>query len=177
MTTAGEDRWHPRKGATCEADPRRAEIIKRDTGAERLKTISTLAAKETGRETEGGEETRFERAQIEWQNGCKLDDDDDNGDTLSADEVTRYRRIATRANFVAHDRMDIAFATKEATERMTSPTQDDWNKLVRIGRVVNCYEYQMNPGSCSLHRFRVGWVQEDEKVNIRRMHPQRTAHA
>ena len=70
--------------------------------------------------------------------GGKIDDDD-NGDTLSADEVTRYRRIAARANFSAQDRMDIAFATKEATKRLTSPTEDDWNKLVRIGRYLVRY--------------------------------------
>ena len=45
-------RWHSRKRITYEADPRHAEIIIRDTGAEKLKTISTPAAKETGRETE-----------------------------------------------------------------------------------------------------------------------------
>ena len=46
LTTVGEDgdltkdarvlnrieRWHPRKGITHEADPRHAEIIRRDTG-------------------------------------------------------------------------------------------------------------------------------------------------
>ena len=50
-----------------EADLRHAEIISRDAGAEKLEAISKPAAKETGRETE--EETRFERAQIEWQVG------------------------------------------------------------------------------------------------------------
>ena len=82
----------------------------------------------------------------------KLGDNIDNGsygNPLRADEITRYRRIAARANFLAQDRMDIAFATKEATRRMTPPAKDDWNKLVRIGRyfvryfrVVNSYKYQ-----------------------------------
>ena len=45
-------RWHPREEITYEADPRRAELISRDTGAENLKTISTPAAKETRRESE-----------------------------------------------------------------------------------------------------------------------------
>ena len=68
---------------------------------------------------------------------------------LSADEVTRYMRIASRANFLAQDRMDIAHARNEATRRMTSPTRDDWNKLVnqerylvRYPRVVNWYKDQ-----------------------------------
>ena len=79
--------------------------------------------------------------------GGKIDDDD-NGDTLSADEVTRCRRTAARATFLAQGRLDIACATKEATRRMMSPTKDDWNKLVRPGkyllrypRVVNWYKY------------------------------------
>ena len=83
MTMVGEDddlvmearvlnrivRWHPRKGITYEAGPKHAEIISRDTGAEKHNTISTPAAKETGRETGGGEETGLERARIEWQGG------------------------------------------------------------------------------------------------------------
>ena len=35
--------WHPREGITYEADPRHAEIISRDTGAENFKTISKPA--------------------------------------------------------------------------------------------------------------------------------------
>ena len=65
--------------------------------------------------------------------------DDDKDEALSADEVTRYRRIAARANFLAQDMMDIAYATKEATRRMTAPTTDDWNKLVRLGRYFAQY--------------------------------------
>ena len=87
--------------------------------------------------------------------------DDDNGDALSADEVMRHRRFAARANFWAHDRMDIAFATEEAAGRMTSPTRDDWNKLVRIGRHLVRYPRVVN---WYLHRFRLGWVQKDEKI-------------
>ena len=37
-------------------------------------------------------------------------DDGDRNDALSADEGTRYSRIAARANFMAHDRMDLANA-------------------------------------------------------------------
>ena len=77
--------------------------------------------------------------------GCKLDDDD--GDTLSSDEVTRHRR--SRANFLAQYRMDVAFATKGATRGLTAPNRDDWDKLVRLGRylvrytrVVNWFKHQ-----------------------------------
>ena len=42
--------------------------------------------------------------------GDKIDNGS-NGNTLSADEMTRYRRIVSRANFLVQDRMDVAFAT------------------------------------------------------------------
>ena len=99
--------------------------------------------------------------------GDKIDDDN-NGDTLNADEVTRYRTIAARANFLAQDRMDIALATKEATRRMTSPTKDDWNKLLRQGRyLVRCSKYQNESeqvvASTDLDWV---WVQKEEKIDI-----------
>ena len=62
-------RWHPRDGVTCEADPRHAEIIRRDTGAENLKTVSTPAANETGKETEEEKRQDLQKAEIEWKAG------------------------------------------------------------------------------------------------------------
>ena len=52
--------------------------------------------------------------------GDKIDDDK-NGDTLSADEMTRYRRIAARENFLAQDTTYIVIATKEANVRWMHP--------------------------------------------------------
>ena len=48
--------------------------------------------------------------------------------------MIRYRRIAARANFLTQDKVDIAFATKDATRRMTSPTNVDWNKIRPISQ-------------------------------------------
>ena len=133
-------RRHPRKENTYEADPRHAEIISHETGAETLKTIPTLAARETERET-GGEETRFERAQVERQ---ILNDDD--ADTLSSDEVTRYRRTAARGSFLAQERMDIPLAAMEATwrahQRRLAQTRPAGRDSVRYSRVVNWYKHQ-----------------------------------
>ena len=56
--------------------------------------------------------------------------------TLNADKVTRYR-IAARANFLAQDKMDIVFSTKEATRRMTRIGR----YLVRYPTVVNWYKH------------------------------------
>ena len=41
---------------------------------------------------------------------------------------------------ISWHRMDIAFATKEATRRMTSDTKDDCNRLVRLGRYLVRYQ-------------------------------------
>ena len=70
-------RWHSRKGITYETDPRHAEIISCETG--------------TGRETEEEKRQHVNERRLSGTLGCKLDDDD--GDTLSSDEVTRHRRI------------------------------------------------------------------------------------
>ena len=52
MTMVREDDDMAKEARTCEAVPRHAEVIRRDAGAEKLKTITTPASKETRRETE-----------------------------------------------------------------------------------------------------------------------------
>ena len=139
----------------------RAEIISRETGAEDLKIISTPAAKETGRETEEEKRHYLNDRRLSGKVGCKLDDDD--GDTLSSDEVTRYSRIAARANFLAQDRTDIAFI---GVSDKVSSQPDEFVPVVFGGRrhshrrslpsVVNRYNDQNEsdqvvPGGC-FHR-------------------------
>ena len=138
-------KWHPREGITFEADLRHAEIISRDKGAENLNTTSTPAAKETERETEEEKRQDLKERRVSGKLGSKMNDDDKDA-ALSADAVTRYRRIAARANFLAQDRMDNRVCYEGSIE---GPTTDDWNKLVRLGRyfarytrVVNWYKYQ-----------------------------------
>ena len=113
------------------------------------------------------------------------DTEDDKDDALSAVETIRYRRFAARANHLAPDRMDIAYATKEATRRMTVPTKDDWNKLVRLGRycarypkLMNWYRYQGasdNVVACTDSDW--AGVQKQTKIDVWRVHSRRTAHA
>ena len=140
MITMGEDddmakearvlnrivRWHPRERTTHEAVQ---SWHRSRESQDHLNTGCEGNEKGTG----GGDETRFERAQSEWKVG-KQDEWWRPRTRRWADEVTEYKWIAAQANFLAQDRMDIACATKEATRRMTVPTTDDWNKLVRLGR-------------------------------------------
>ena len=112
--------------------------------------------------------------------------DDNNGDTLGADEVTRYRRICRKGEFLGTEQDGHRVCHKGSNgENDITPAKDDWSKLVRLGRylvrcprVVNWYKNQKETEeAAALHGFRLGWVQKNEKINVRRMHPQRTAHA
>ena len=91
-----------------------------------------------GKETEEEKRQGLQKRRLSAKLGSKMNDDE-NDEALSAEEMTRFRRIAARANFLAQDKMDIAYATKEATRRMTAPTTEDWNKLVRLGRYLARY--------------------------------------
>ena len=94
-------RWHPRKGISYEAVLRHAGIT-RDTGAEKLKAVSTPTAKEMGREREERRQDMNER-RLSGKLGDKIGNGS-NGSTLSAE---RYKRVAAKASFLAQDRMDI----------------------------------------------------------------------
>ena len=68
---------------------------------------------------------------------------------LDPKEATTYRRAAARMNYMALDRADMAFASKEASRGMARPTRGDIVRLKRtlrylVGapRVVNKYVWQ-----------------------------------
>ena len=58
------------------------------------------------------------------------------GQRLGPEETTRYRALCARLNFLALDRIDIQYASKEASRRMSSPQAGDWLLLKRIGRYL-----------------------------------------
>ena len=60
-----------------------------------------------------------------------------------------YRAIVARANYLAPDRPDIAFAAKDLARSMSSPCRGDWDRLKRLARylkgkprVVKKYRWQ-----------------------------------
>ena len=129
-----------------------------------------------GREAEEEKRQVLNERKLNAMLGGKSNDDN-NDDTWNAEEVTRCGRIAARVIFLAHDRIDIAFATKEATRKMTSPTKDDWNKLTRIGRYLVRYpRVRTNPSKLYLAQVRVGLGAEGRE-DRHLADPQRTAHA
>ena len=51
-------------------------------------------------------------------------------------EATQYRALAARLNYLALDRIDIQFATKEVAKYMATPHQAHWILLKRLARYL-----------------------------------------
>ena len=60
----------------------------------------------------------------------------DNREMLPDGDARRYREWAARANYLAQDRMDIQYATKEVCRGMCNPTKGDAKKLRRLTRYL-----------------------------------------
>ena len=55
---------------------------------------------------------------------------------LAPREASLYRAIVARINFLAADRPDVQFASKEASRKMSCPRHVDWAAVKRIGRYL-----------------------------------------
>jgi hypothetical protein len=55
---------------------------------------------------------------------------------LGAEDARDYRGVAARANYLALDRSDIQFSTKEVCRGMANPSVADKKKLKRLGRFL-----------------------------------------
>ena len=78
---------------------------------------------------------------------------DEETELLDAATISRFRSLVMRANYLALDRPDIAYAAKELARRMSAPTVDDWAGLKRLvrylkgrPRLVWFYKQQEDPG-------------------------------
>ena len=58
-------------------------------------------------------------------------------DILVGEDATEYRAVAARANYLALDRPDIAYATKELCRDFGTPTKFSVERLKRLGRYLN----------------------------------------
>ena len=58
------------------------------------------------------------------------------GQVLNAEESTGFRALAARANYLALDRPDVAFATKELCREFAQPTKKSVEKLKRLVRYL-----------------------------------------
>ena len=61
---------------------------------------------------------------------------EDESAELNAVDARAYRGVAARCNYFARDRVDIQYASKEASRRMARPRLADWALLKRLGRYL-----------------------------------------
>ena len=58
---------------------------------------------------------------------------------MSEADATTYRSLVARLNYLAQDRPDLGFASKELSRHMCAPSERDWSDLKRVGRyLVGC---------------------------------------
>ena len=144
-------RWHPRKGIAHEAGPRHAEIIIHDQHRLRRK-----------RET-GGEETRLERAQTEWKGGKQ--DGQRQGRCADCRQDDKIQENC---------RTDKLLGTRQNGHRVRYEGSHEANDGPHLRRLEQTRQAGKIRG---VHRLRLGRVPKVKKINVRRMHPQRAAHA
>ena len=126
-------------GISYEADQRHADLIVQKMGySEESNGVVTPGEKKEAQEDEG--------------------EDQD----LRGEEATMFRALVARANYLAQDRTDIAYAVKELCRRMSKPREGDWKAMKRLGRylidkrrVVTKFKYQNKPSKV------VVWVDTD----------------
>ena len=126
-------------GLRNEADQRHADLIAKKLGFEDgSNSVVTPGEKREVKEEEGEEQE------------------------LRGADATLFRALVARANYLAQDRTDIAFAVKELCRRMSCPREGDWKGLKRLGRylvdkrrLICEFKYQYKPAKV------VVWVDTD----------------
>ena len=103
-------------GIWYEPDPRHAEIILAQLGlnSQSSRAVSTPGVTATAIRSEDDAENPF----------------------LPPSEASAYRGLATRTNFLAQDRVDLQYASKELSRWMSAPRRSDWEPMKRLGRYL-----------------------------------------
>ena len=103
-------------GIQYEADPRHVDLIIGELGLENANGSDVTGSKVDINETD-----------------TELDHED----------AYRSRSIAARLNFLAADRIDLQFASKEICRRMSSPCMSDWAKVRKLERYLRKHPRQV----------------------------------
>jgi hypothetical protein len=100
------------QGWEVEADPRHAELVIEQLGLASEKTVATP--------------------------GVSGQDEDDLPEDvpLIGNDITCYRGVAARCNYLGPDRPDANFAIKECCREMSAPTTGSLRRLKRLGRYL-----------------------------------------
>ena len=69
-----------------------------------------------------------------------IEEEDEEGDVLLVvEDITRYRGVIARCNYMAADRLDCIFAIKEGCREMSKPTTGSFRRLLRICRYLKMH--------------------------------------
>ena len=98
--------WH------MEADPRHAELIIEQLGADIGRAVATPGV-----------------------DGANEEDEEEDTDIVGSD-ATRFRGLAACCNYLSFDRPDIQFSVKEMCREMSKPTTGSLRRLQRVGRYL-----------------------------------------
>ena len=102
-------RWPEGSDPEYEADPRHAQIIAKQLGLEKSSTVTSPIV------------------QYDLKNEKEL----------QAEMVSPYRSLTMRGAYLAQDRYDIQYATKELATEMKAPTEEALVRLKRLARYLN----------------------------------------
>ena len=101
----------------------------------------------------------------------------ENDQAVDPKEETHFRAPAARANYLALDRMDLQYVTKEVCRGMAAPTRGHVKKLRRLiryfveaPRVVTEYKFQGDEGDGGVIRQQLGRLQTDSEIHQRWSH-------
>ena len=121
-------------GIELEGDQRHAEIVAEMLGLSTAKGVSTPGVKAADEEDQEGEEE------------------------LGPEDARRFRALVARINFLAQDRPELMYATKESCREMAKPRKSSWGKVKRLGRylvkrprAVQVFRHQEMPRSLSVY--------------------------
>ena len=141
-------------------DQRHAEMVVKEIGLEEAKPVSTPGEEEKPWEAE---ENKME---------------------LEAGQATRYRRVAARLNYMAMDRVDLMYSTKEICRNIANPTVGAWKMLKRAARyliekarAVVRYDWQGREGEVQTYsdsdwavmiglHWIIGWARTQKSVTL-----------
>ena len=118
-------------GITYEADQRHAEIIVKELNLEGSKATAT-----PGTRDDAMNGSSMNKDDIELRVKGQGEELTDQNVLLQGRELTKFRALSARLNYLAQDRPDLQYAVKEVARRMACPTQKDWLLMKRVGRYL-----------------------------------------
>ena len=121
-----------------EADPRHVEKLLRNADLEKCNAMSTPGIKESSDLTCDAwfEESGLGHGEVGDSVVTNPPSDNPEVRLLDRSEMREYRSVVARCNYLAQDRFEIAFTTKELCRAMAEPTVSDSKAIIRLCRFL-----------------------------------------